>query len=89
MPYLCSYKPTFIFYATFKSEVLRIAKNTLKYEDFKPRIVSLFIRMVNQGGNYNKLIRCKADVPQKPFVFFQSFSKFSGDIAKNITKEVK
>ena len=88
MPYLCSNIPTFIFYGTFKSEVLRIAKNTLKYGDFKPRIVSLFIRMVNQGGNFNKLIRCIADVAQKHF-FFQSFSMFSGDIAKDIAKEVR
>ena len=39
---------TFIFCGTFKSEVLSIANNTLKYEDLKPRIVSLFMRKVNQ-----------------------------------------
>ena len=36
IPYLCSNIPTFIYCGTFKSEVLRIAKNTLKYENFKP-----------------------------------------------------
>ena len=55
MPYLCSNIPSFIFYGTFMSEVLRIARNTLLYEDFKPKASSLFNRMINQGGNKLKL----------------------------------
>ena len=47
--------------------------------------MSLFI----QGGNHNKLIRCITDVAQKHLNSFQSFAKFSGDIAKDIAKEVK
>ena len=55
MPHLSSNIPEFVFYGTFKFEVLRIAKNTLQYEDFKPRVVSLLTRMINQGGCHQKL----------------------------------
>ena len=62
MPYLSSNMPTFTLYGTFKSEVLRIAKNTLRYEDFKPRIMSLLTRMINQGGCSIKFKKCILDV---------------------------
>ena len=88
MPYLSSNIPSFIFYGTFKSEVLRIAKNTLRYEDFKPPIVSLLKRMINQGGCSKKLVKCITDVAEKHICFFESFSKFSRDIAKDINKEI-
>ena len=89
MPYLCSNIPSFIFYGTFKSEVLRIAKNTLRYEDFKPPIVLLLTRLINQGGDFNKLIKCITDVAQKHFCFFESFSKFSRDMAEDIGREIQ
>ena len=89
MPYISSNIPSFIFYGTFNSEVLRIAKNTLRYEDFKTPIVSLLTRMVNQGGCCKKLVKCIVDVAEKHFCYFESFSKFSGDIASDITKEMK
>ena len=88
MPYISSNIPSFIFYGTFKSEVLRIAKNTLIYEDFKTPIVSLLTRMVNQGGCCKKLVKCIVDVAEKHICYFESFSKFSGDIASDITKEM-
>ena len=73
MPYLSSNMPQFIFYGTFKSEVLRIAKNTLRYEDFKPRITSLLSRMKNQGGCSMKFKKCILDVIQNFIVLFNHF----------------
>ena len=84
MPHLSSNIPEFVFYGTFKSEVLRIAKNTLQYEDFKPRVVSLLTRMINQGGCHQKLIRCISNVAQKHFSFFQSFSRSANYIARDV-----
>ena len=37
------------------SEVLRIARNTLNYDDFIPTVSSVFSRMKIQGGNMFKL----------------------------------
>ena len=88
MPYISSNIASFVFYSTFKSEVLRIAKKTLRYEDFKTPIVSLLTRMVNQGGCCKKLVKCIVDVAEKHICYFESFSKFSGDIASDITKEM-
>ena len=89
MPYISSNIPSFIFYGTFKSEVLRIARSTLRYEDFKTPIVSLLIWMVNWGGCCKKLVKCIVDVAKKHFCYFESFSKFSGDIPSDSTKEMQ
>ena len=55
MPHLDSNIPSFVFYGSFKSEILRIAKNTLKYEDFVNSAVSFVGRMKNQGGSMSRL----------------------------------
>ena len=89
MPYLCSNIPSFIFYGTFKSEVLRIAKNTLRYVDFKPNIVSISVRMINQGGCIKKLMKCISNVAQKHYSFFQSFSNFANEIANDIEETIQ
>ena len=89
MPHLSSNIPSFIFYGTFKSEVLRVAKNTLRYEDFKIPIVSLLTRMVNQGGCCKKLVKCIVEVAQKHFCYFESFSRISGDIGRDIVEVMK
>ena len=54
MPHLASNIPSFIFYGSFKSEVLRIAKSTLRYKDFLKPARSLFQRMLCQGGLLSK-----------------------------------
>ena len=51
MPNLLSNIPSKIFYNTIKSEILRIARCTLKLTDFIPRARNLYNRMKNQGGD--------------------------------------
>ena len=50
MPQLESNIPSNIFYGSIMSEFLRIARCTLKFEDFIPRASELYQRMLNQGG---------------------------------------
>ena len=73
MPYLDSNIPSFVFYGSFKSEVLRIAKNTLKYEDFLNSMISFVGRMKNQGGTVLRLKRSISKVflgHQQAFISF-------------------
>ena len=88
MPYLSSNIPEFIFYGTIKSEVLRIAKNTLKYENFKTRVIYLLTRMKNQGGSLIRFRKCIINVMQKHFPFFQSFSRSSREITNDIITDL-
>ena len=57
MPYRTSNMPLYIFDGTILSEFLRIARSTLRFDDFLPRVKSLVERMVNQGGDYHKIFR--------------------------------
>ena len=51
--HLLSNIPFSIFYGSILSEFLRIARCTLKLDDFLIRGKELFVRMLNQSGNYN------------------------------------
>ena len=53
MPHLSSNIPSSIFYGSAFSEILRIARCTLLFSDFAPRVTELLQRMKNQGGNIN------------------------------------
>ena len=55
MPDLSGNIPSHVFYGSVMSEFLRIARCTLLYPDFISSIISLFKRMLNQGGCENKL----------------------------------
>ena len=55
MPNIKSNIPAYIFYGTFLSEILRIARCTLNYVDFLNRASLLYKRMVTQGGSEDKL----------------------------------
>ena len=57
MPDRGSNIPSYIFYGTVLSEYLRIARSTLRLNDFLPRVSNLVVRMLNQGGQYNKLFK--------------------------------
>ena len=88
MPYLSSNIPEFIFYSTIKSELLRIAKNTLKCENFKSRVIYLLTHMKNQGGSLIRFKKCIIDVMQKHFPFFQSFLRSSREITNDIITDL-
>lgn len=51
MPYLSSNILSTIFYGSIFSEILRIARFTLRLTAFMPKVSQLFIRMRTQGGN--------------------------------------
>ena len=73
MPHADSNIPSCIFYGAIFSEILRIARSTLLFEDLVPRITELFSRMRNQGASNAYL---KKQV-KKCFVRFPlSFSKY-------------
>ena len=57
MSYLSSNIPKKIFYSALVGEFLRIARATLQIEDFEPKAIDLLKRMLNQGGDQNRVER--------------------------------
>ena len=57
MPQLSSNIPSTIFYGSVMSEFLRIARCTLRVEDFIPRAAELYHRMLNQGGRQSTILK--------------------------------
>ena len=55
MPDLSGNIPSHVFYGSVMSEFLRISRCTLLYSDFLPSAISLFKRMINQGGSKDKV----------------------------------
>ena len=51
MPYLWSNIPSAIFYGSAFSKLVRVARCTLKINDFIPRAFDLLSRMIAQGGS--------------------------------------
>ena len=73
MPFICSNIPSNIFYSAIFSEILRIIRCTLKFEDLKPRLKSLFERMIKQGATHCYICR----QINKGFLRYpEEFSKF-------------
>ena len=54
MPHRQSNMPENIFYATLSGEFLRIARSTLKFEDFLPTAKALIKRLKTQGASKSK-----------------------------------
>ena len=74
MPCLSSNLPSNIFYASIMSEFLRIARATLKLEDFVTKANSLYKRMVNQGGNDKMILRQLAKAYNRHFDYFKTYT---------------
>ena len=73
MPYMDSNIPSYIFYGTIRSEIIRIARSTLLLDDLIPRLGALFKRMLKQGANSWKILyQCKKamDMHSHSFVKF-------------------
>ena len=88
MPHKNSNIPSNIFYSSILSEFLRLARTTLKFQDFFPRVTGLAERMINQGGNCHKILRqfkkamCRHPDP------FSSFSMSMNDVLEMIKKQL-
>ena len=85
MPHLCSDIPSYIFYGTFISELLRISRCTLLFDDFVSKGKALYHRMVTQGGNKAKLIRQINKLIQNHTESFSKYDKTSQDLVEHIT----
>ena len=57
MLFICSNIPSNIFYSAVFSAMLRIMRCTLKFEDLKPRLKSLFEQMIRQGATHCYICR--------------------------------
>ena len=74
MPHLSSNILKNIFYGSIFSEILRIARCTLLFSDFLPRISDLFNRMLSQGANaklFKKQIKKALLRHHQPFIKFK------------------
>ena len=67
------------------SEFLRIARCTLLYSDFLASAISLFKRMVSQGGSKDKILnQIRKAIIRHP-IPFKKFNKRAKDIMKDIS----
>ena len=85
MPHLSSDIPSYIFYGSILSEILRIARCTLHFEDFVSRSGALYRRMVNQGGDKVRIQQQIYKVVQRHPIPFSKFRKDSQEIINSIT----
>ena len=84
MPDLSGNIPEHVFYGSIMSEVLRIARATLKYEDFLAKVRKLFMRMINQGATNEKLLRQIDRACYRYHSSFKSFDKNSNEMKADI-----
>ena len=83
MPDLSGNIPSHVFYGSVMSEFLRIARCTLLYPDFLSAIITLYRRMLNQGGSEIKLLmQIRKAFNRHPSSF--SFNKSSKQIIEDI-----
>ena len=74
MPNATSNIPTIIFYGSLFSEFLRIARCSLLFQDFIPRVLELYVRMIAQGGTSSIIFK----QIRKAFLRYPDvFSKFN------------
>ena len=84
MPNLSGNIPEHIFYGSFMAEILRIGRATLRYDDFKPRVKQIFLRMCNQGGSSKKLLKQITKVITTYPETFLKFGKTDQEIVSDI-----
>ena len=66
------------------SEILRIARSTLLYLDFLPRVSTLYKRMIAQGGTASQLKTGIFRVTKNHTTVFASFNKTCRDMINDI-----
>ena len=84
MPDLAGNIPSHVFYGSFMSEILRIARATLLYEDFVIKAKELIQRMVRQGAQPPLLMRQINKVLNNHSEAFQSFHKTVPDFFRDL-----
>ena len=85
MPDRSSNIPSYIFYGTIMSEIVRIARSTLLLDDLIPRMIALLKRMLKQGADMWKIIRqCKKAMDKHSHSFRKFASNFENIIERII-----
>ena len=84
MPDLTGNIPSHVFYGSFMSEILRIARATLIYEDFVLKAKELIKRMLTQGASAPLLLRQINKVLTNHPDAFKSFNKSTQDFCKDL-----
>ena len=87
-PYIDSNIPSYIFYGTILSEIVRIARSTLLLDDLIPRLGALFKRILTQGADMWKMIhQCKKAMENHQVSFGKFASRFE-NIREKILQEL-
>ena len=84
MPDLGGNIPKHVFYGSVMSEFLRIARCTLCYSDFLPSAITLFKRMVSQGGSTSLILKQISKAISRHPLPFTKYSKRAQEIIKDI-----
>ena len=84
MPDLGGNIPSHVFYGSVMSEILRIARATLLYQDFLIKCKELFSRMISQGTSLFLLLKQVKKVLLSHSGAFNSFKKTVQDIQKDL-----
>ena len=90
MPYISSNIPNRIFYATFTSELLRIARTSSKEKDFTDKSNLLIRRMRAQGGNDDIILKYLKRMLHRHDSCFKKYNKLHKDLISdllNVPKE--
>ena len=85
MPDLSGNIPSHVFYGSIMSEFLRIARCTLLYSDFLSSAISLFKRMINQGGSEEQILKQIRKAVTRHPIPFQKYNKRARDIMNDIS----
>ena len=89
MPYKDSNIPSYIFYGTIMSEIVRIARSKLLLDNFIPRLGALFKRMLTQGADsWKMLCQCKKAIENHSDAFKKIASRLEIIIEK-LLKEIE
>ena len=84
MPFKSSNIPAYIFYGSVLSEYLRIARATLRFIDFIPKIVTFVSRMIRQGGKISKIFKQLNKAMNRHSETFRGFQVEQSEIIKAI-----
>ena len=88
MPDRSSNIPSYMFYGTIMSEIIRIARSALLLDDLIPKIDALFKRMLNQGAGRQKVVnQYKKPIINHSYIFEKFATRFELLIDK-ICKEI-
>ena len=88
MPDRRSNIPSYIFYGTIRSEIIRIARSTLLIDDFVPRVGALFKRMINQGADRLMMLQQYTRACVNHSLSFDKFASRSDCIIGRIFQEI-